>query len=99
PPFPYTTLFRSHGGGTGPDVVQGHAHVQVHVRVGLGEGGRVAVERVAVQQHDRHPVGLAPLNEAAQPQRVAAAQVAVGVPETGVELHRQAAVDPGPQHV
>jgi len=39
------------------------------------------------------------LKEGAQEQRVAAAQVGVGVAEAGVYLHRQPAFDPGPQQV
>src|SRR5262249_21281086 len=88
-----------HGAGAAADVVQGQAEVDVHVREGVRQVGGVAVVRVAVQQDHRDAGGLCGAQEGGQQGRVGAVQGEVGVAEPGVHLHRQAAVESGPQQV
>ena len=57
---------------SGAGVVHGQADVDEDVVEDLGEVRRVAVERVVVQQHDRHAEGLGRAQERREVQRVAA---------------------------
>ena len=77
-----------------PGVVDAEADVQVDVREHLGQVAGMAVVRVGVQQEDPRAPLRGP-DEVGQEQRIAATQVEVRVPVAGVDLERQAGVDPG----
>src|SRR3954451_18917362 len=81
--------------GSVPEVVGGQPDVDEDVAEDLGEEAGVAVERVVVQQHDRHAGRLGGPQQVGEQQRVAPVQVDVGVPVPDVELHRQLQVDAG----
>ena len=80
-----------------PQVVHDDADVEVHVRVDVREVPGFAVERVAVQQHDRRAGRLGLPDEVGQQQRVRPREVQVRVAEPDVDLHRDAGVDPRPE--
>ena len=60
------------------------------MREDAGEVGRLAVERVAVQQDDGHADRLHRPDETGHQRRVGAVRVQVRVAEADVELQRQA---------
>ena len=80
-----------------PQVVHDDADVEVHVRVDVREVSGLAVERVAVQQHDRRAGRLGLPDEVGQQQRVRPREMQVRVAEPDVDLHRDAGVDPRPE--
>ena len=70
------------------EVVDGKAHIEIHVVEGLGEVAGLTMERIAVQQQHRH--GHHGAQQRKQQQRVGPVQVEIAVTEPDVHLQRQA---------